>query len=193
MARRWFRRALPIVITAAVVAPATAYAFNDVPADSQHKDGIAYVDSANITHGCDNSGNYCPDNPVNRGQMATFLYRASGNDPATAPSVNAAKVGGKTAAELQGAPGPAGPAGVSGYVIAQHQATSQMVNQFTSDISCPTVGQKAFGGGGDHQNNFVLSASYPDAGGGWHVIWSSIDGANHTFAGTAYVVCASAS
>ena len=190
MARRWFRRALPIVITAAVVAPATAYAFNDVPADSPHKDGIAYVDSANITHGCDNAGNYCPDSFVNRGQMATFLYRASGNDPATAPSVNAAKVGGKTAAELQGAPGPAG---VSGYVIANKQAASQMVNEFTFDISCPTVGQKALGGGGNQQANFVLSGSYPDAGGGWHVIWSSIDGANHTFAGTAYVVCATAS
>ena len=187
MLRRWFRRALPIVVTAVVVAPAAAYAFNDVPSDSPHKDGIAYVDSANITHGCDNNGNYCPDNPVTRGQMATFLYRASGNDPATAPSVNAAKVGGKTAAELQGAQGPPG---VSGYVLTQKQATSANVNEFTFDISCPTVGQKALGGGGNQQANFVLAASYPDAGGGWHVVWSSLDGANHTFAGTAYVICA---
>lgn len=179
MARRWLRRVLPIAITAAVVAPAAAYAFNDVPSDSPHKDGIAYVDSANITHGCDNQGNYCPDNPVTRAQMATFLYRASGNDPATAPSVNAAKVGGKAANEL-----------VSGYVVDHKQAASQMVNEFTFDISCPLVGQQPLGGGGDHQANFVLSASYPDTTGGWHVVWSSIDGANHTFAGTAYVICA---
>ena len=181
MARRWLRRALPIIITAAVVAPATAYAFNDVPSDSPHKDGIAYVDSANITHGCDNQGNYCPDNPVTRGQMATFLYRASGNDPATAPSVNAAKVGGKTAAEL---------GGFSGYVVQHQQAATQMVNGFTFDISCPVVGLEPLGGGGDPQPNFVLSASYPGTTGDWKVVWTSIDGANHTFAGTAYVICA---
>ena len=179
MARRWFRRALPIVITAAVVAPAAAYAFNDVPANSPHAAGIAYVDSANITHGCDNQGNYCPDNPVTRGQMATFLYRASGNDPATTPSVNAAKVGGKTADQI-----------FSGYVVDHKQATSQMVSEFTFDISCPTVGLQPLGGGGDLQAGFAISASYPDTTGGWHVVWSSIDGANHTFAGTAWVVCA---
>ena len=190
MARRWLRRALPILITAAVVAPATAYAFNDVPSDSPHKDGIAYVDSANITHGCDNQGNYCPDNPVTRAQMATFLYRASGNDPATAPSVNAAKVGGKTAAELQGA---AGPPGVSGYTMTSHAVSPQVVNGFEFDISCPTVGQKALGGGGSPVANFVLSGSYPGASGDWIVDWASIDGANHSFNGTAYVVCATAS
>jgi hypothetical protein len=181
------------VITAAVVAPATAYAFSDVPADSPHAAGIAYVDSANITHGCDSQGNYCPDNPVTRAQMATFLYRASGNDPATAPSVNAAKVGGKTAAELQGAPGPAGTPGVSGYTMTSKAATPQMVNGFTFDILCPTVGQKALGGGGSPVTNFVLSGSYPGASGDWIVVWASTDGANHNFNGTAYVVCATAS
>ena len=182
MARRWLRRVLPIVITAVVVAPAAAYAFNDVPSDSPHKDGIAYVDSANITHGCDNAGNYCPDNPVTRGQMATFLYRASGNDPATAPSVNAAKVGGTPANQV-----------FSGYVVDHHQVSSQTVSEFAFDISCPTVGLAPIGGGGDQQPNFAISASYPNASGKWTVVWSSIDGANHTFAGTAYVVCAKVS
>jgi hypothetical protein len=117
----WLRRALPIVlVTAAVVAPSAAYGahvFGDVPEDSPHAAGIAYVDSKGITHGCDAQGNYCPSKPVGRDEMATFLYRASGNDPGTAPSVNADRVDGLDSTELRGqtgARGPAGPAGPAG-------------------------------------------------------------------------------
>ena len=181
MHSRWLRRALPIVITAAVVAPATAYAFNDVPSDSPHAAGIAYVDSAGITHGCDSSGNYCPDNPVTRGQMATFLYRASGNDPSTAPSVNAKTVGGKTASQLQG---------FSGYVTRNDHITQAAVSSFNEDLVCPAVGQQVLSGGGSPATNFFLSGSYPGASGDWIIVWASKDGANHAFDATAYIICA---
>ena len=184
MARRWLRRALPILITAVVVGPVAAYAFNDVPSDSPHAAGIAYVDGAGITHGCDSSGNYCPDNPVTRGQMATFLYRASGNDPATAPSVNAAKVGGKTASQLQG---------FSGYVTRNDHITQASVSGFTEDLVCPTVGQQVLSGGGTPASHFFLSGSYPGTGGDWIVVWAADDGANHPFDATAYVICANVS
>jgi len=36
---------------------------------------IEEMRARNITAGC-GGGNYCPDNPVTRGQMAVFLVRA---------------------------------------------------------------------------------------------------------------------
>jgi len=38
---------------------------------------IEALAAAGITGGCGN-GNYCPDNPVTRGQMAVFLAKALG-------------------------------------------------------------------------------------------------------------------
>lgn len=42
-----------------------------------HEAGISKIAAAGITVGCDSTGRrYCPQNPVTRGQMATFLKRA---------------------------------------------------------------------------------------------------------------------
>jgi len=38
---------------------------------------IEEIFNENLTGGCGN-GNYCPDNPVNRGQMAVFLVKTFG-------------------------------------------------------------------------------------------------------------------
>jgi S-layer homology domain len=57
-------------------APATA-TFNDVPTDHQFFRFIEALAASGITGGCGN-GNFCPDNPVTRGQMATFLSIALG-------------------------------------------------------------------------------------------------------------------
>ena len=116
MNRRWLRRSLVVLITAAVVAPTAAYAthvFDDVEDDFVHAPGIEYVADKGITTGCD-ANNYCPNNPLTRGQMATFLYRASGNAPGIAPSVNADTVDGLDSTELGGAVGPTGPEGPPG-------------------------------------------------------------------------------
>jgi hypothetical protein len=48
--------------------------FNDVPAGSSTAPWIKQLAAEGITGGCGN-GNYCPNNPVTRAQMAIFLQR----------------------------------------------------------------------------------------------------------------------
>ena len=57
-------------------APATA-AFGDVPTSHSFFQFIEALQASGITGGCGN-GNFCPDNPVTRGQMAVFLAKALG-------------------------------------------------------------------------------------------------------------------
>ena len=57
-------------------APATAL-FNDVPTSHPFFQYVAALAASSITVGCGN-GNYCPDLPVTRGQMAVFLAKALG-------------------------------------------------------------------------------------------------------------------
>jgi hypothetical protein len=51
--------------------------FNDVPVGSFADAWIEQLAAEGITSGCGN-GNYCPDNPVTRAQMAVFLVRTFG-------------------------------------------------------------------------------------------------------------------
>ncbi len=55
--------------------PATGTRFADVPADYWAARFIEQLAADGITSGCGN-GNYCPDQPVTRGQMAVFLATA---------------------------------------------------------------------------------------------------------------------
>ena len=117
-ARRWLTPLLLIVGTAAVVAPAAAFAvhtFADVSDDSVHAEAIAWLADSMVTAGCDEA-NFCGSESVTREQMASFLHRLSGNDPKVPAVVNAATVGGLTAADLQGQQGPAGPQGFQGEI-----------------------------------------------------------------------------
>ena len=51
--------------------------FNDVPADAQHAGAVEGIRAAGITKGCSaEPPAYCPDDPVRRDQMASFLRRA---------------------------------------------------------------------------------------------------------------------
>ena len=59
----------------AYVPPACAGIFGDVECPSQFADWIEQFAAEKITVGCGN-GNYCPDSPTTRGQMAAFLTRA---------------------------------------------------------------------------------------------------------------------
>ena len=49
--------------------------FTDVPPGSQFSAEIAWLAETGISNGCGNAS-FCPDAPVTRGQMASFLYRA---------------------------------------------------------------------------------------------------------------------
>lgn len=65
----WWRR---------TVSPAPAVAsFNDVPTSDPAFQFVQALVAAGITSGC-GGGNYCPDNPVTRRQMAVFLAKALG-------------------------------------------------------------------------------------------------------------------
>ncbi len=84
------RGAFLIALALLLVIPAAAFAgsvFNDVDDTDTHIDGITFVKDSGVSVGCDTNNNYCPQDNVTRAQMATFMYRLSGNDPATPPSV----------------------------------------------------------------------------------------------------------
>jgi streptogramin lyase len=55
--------------------PATGTVFNDVPASHPFAAWIESLAGFKTTGGC-GSGNYCPDNPVRRDQMAVFLLKS---------------------------------------------------------------------------------------------------------------------
>ena len=55
--------------------PATGTVFADVPQDSFAADWIERLALEGVTGGC-GGGNYCPDSPVTRAQMAVFLLKA---------------------------------------------------------------------------------------------------------------------
>lgn len=91
-----------IIATAStMVAMAASDRFDDVPDGYAHEDGVEFVADAGVTVGCVADGSeYCPNDPVTRGQMGTFMHRLSGNDPDTAPSVNAATLQGQSPDQL---------------------------------------------------------------------------------------------
>jgi hypothetical protein len=77
-----FRPGLPVIrgqmatfLMRALDLPAGQATFSDVPADHPHAAGIGAVAAAEITTGYPD-GTFRPENPVNRGQMASFLGRA---------------------------------------------------------------------------------------------------------------------
>ena len=49
--------------------------FNDVVVTSTHAENISQMALENITLGCDANWNYCPNDPVTRAQMGSFLGR----------------------------------------------------------------------------------------------------------------------
>jgi hypothetical protein len=68
-------------------APGTA-TFNDVPSNHPFFQYVEALASSGITAGCGN-GNFCPDAPLTRGQMAVFLSKALGLNWPTASSPGA--------------------------------------------------------------------------------------------------------
>jgi hypothetical protein len=78
--RRW-KVIGALAVLGLVGAPAAVLAtdrFPDVPFGSGHEE-INKIDDAGIVRGCGNVGNFCPDNPVTRKQLAQFVSRAGGS------------------------------------------------------------------------------------------------------------------
>lgn len=64
-------------IMAIPIAVIASHQFDDVPADHTFHDSIGWLADTGITLGCNPPANdeFCPDDPVTRGQMSTFLQR----------------------------------------------------------------------------------------------------------------------
>ena len=60
------------------VSPAFVQTFNDVPPDHPFFEFIEALAASGITAGCGDGTNFCPGNPLTRGQMAVFLAKALG-------------------------------------------------------------------------------------------------------------------
>jgi streptogramin lyase len=73
-----------------VCPPATGAVFNDVSAGNLYAPWIESLSGFKITSGC-GGGNYCPDDPVTRAQMAVFLLKSEHGSayvpPACTPGV----------------------------------------------------------------------------------------------------------
>ncbi|MGH9364816.1 MAG: choice-of-anchor tandem repeat GloVer-containing protein, partial [Thermoanaerobaculia bacterium] len=68
-----------------VVFRISACYFNDVPSTDPYYPFICTIAQAGITSGC-GGGNYCPNDPVTRAQMAVFLLRAKYGPSYTPPA-----------------------------------------------------------------------------------------------------------
>jgi hypothetical protein len=196
MSARWLRRALPVLITAVVVAPAAAFAattYTDVPASSPYSAAVRYLDAARIVTGC-KADKFCPNDNAKRGDVATWLFHMSGNDPLVAPSVNASTVGGLTPDQLKGQTGPQGPAGVSGYetLATFKSGGDDPATGFSVTALCPS-GKVAIGGGGGKVGHFFMTASFASGNTGWEVHFETPTETPEKWGGFAYVVCATVS
>lgn len=154
-----------VVLTAATAAAVVA-GFDDVPDDHPHAAGIGYLAGTGITTGC-TSTSFCPDTGMTRGQMATFIRRLSGADPAVPPSVRAA-----TAVAADTAGQAASASSLDGYEIVERTETMLAATLYfeVAPILCP-AGKRAVGGGATVETFAVAvnhSAPTP-TGDGWEV------------------------
>jgi len=99
---RGARRVVLIGLVMALVVPAgvvlASHQFADVPTSSSIHDDVEAIADAGVTTGC-GDGNYCPSNPVTRGQMAQFMNRLGALDGQD-PVVHADRLDGRHADEL---------------------------------------------------------------------------------------------
>jgi len=68
------------IVSALLAAPMAVYAthsFNDVPASNTFHADIEWLKDSGVTKGCNPPANdeFCPDDPVTRGQMSAFMHR----------------------------------------------------------------------------------------------------------------------
>ena len=150
-------RIMLAVVALVVAVPAVASAthiFDDVPDDHTFHDDIAWLFGNGITMGCDDQ-NYCPDEPITRGQIAAMFRRF------------AEEVG------LEGPQGPAGKNGVDG-LSGWEMVSGTSVEDGTTDkhafVVCPPG--KVLTGGGVTANvpdrAGAVFQSYPSSDTAWH-------------------------
>jgi hypothetical protein len=172
------RLVLFVAIVAALAVPSAALAahFADVGANDVHSPGIHYLSDTGITLGCaTNPDRFCPNDGLTRAQMGSFLFRASGHDPDTPPSVNAASI-----AEV---------VLVGGDPDGQNSINGSAVN--TASVSCPE-GTMVTGGGSQTTTpgGWIQAYSRPLADGtGWTAQYVEKDGNLGVNTTTVWALC----
>jgi hypothetical protein len=190
MSRFTTRRAIAgsILAAAALVASAgvahAAFGFDDVNEGDTHAAGIQWLVDNAITGGCD-ADSYCPQQPVTRAQMATFMHRLAG--VAAAPSVNAETLQGIGPAQLVQKP-----TAVTGSIAMANVAFKQLT------VACPGTEFAISGGfqilesqGGALSDDWYVVSDQPTSsnGDGWSVSVRTIDGAPHNGYLTVFANC----
>ncbi|MCC5947080.1 MAG: S-layer homology domain-containing protein [Nitriliruptoraceae bacterium] len=66
------------LVRAGNIPPASGSRFTDVPRTHTHHDDINALAAAGYTNGCRDGSRYCPDDPITRAEMASFLQRVAG-------------------------------------------------------------------------------------------------------------------
>ena len=189
MSRFTTRRAIAgsILAAAALVGTAgvahAAFGFDDVEANDTHAAGIQWLVNNGITTGCD-ADSYCPQQPVTRAQMATFMHRLAGDD--IAASVNAKY--------LQGH-------GADDFVLQPQLVTQDTTvnddNVENVSVTCPNGTVPLSGGyqiktsqNGAVSDDWIVPANRPATdNAGWVISIRTVDGALHDAYVTVYANC----
>lgn len=107
---------LTAVVSMLVTVPTAVLAshqFRDVSDSNLHHDAISWLASQGVTGGCTADGEfYCPDEPVTRAQMATFLRRFSNSQGSGGDTTSSALPSGVIVMMPTGQSCPSGFAGV---------------------------------------------------------------------------------
>jgi hypothetical protein len=155
---------LVTVASATLAAVGTAVAldgFTDVAPGSTHEAGISWLVDNQITSGCA-EGRYCPNDPVTRAQMGTFMHRLSGNADGVGPSVDAATLEGRTAEQLRR---PSAAATVNGFadppVVEAGSTGIPAVSRFSAGTYCVLLEDPGLAGGAVSVTPFGGSATIP--------------------------------
>jgi xanthosine utilization system XapX-like protein len=156
------RRVLVALLAVAVLAVPVAWAshdFGDVPTASPHHDDVTAIRQAGITTGCNPPANtaYCPDQPVRRDQMASFLRRGLGRVGLSGfegvPGTTVESVVG-TRQIVAGVPSAADGPDVRGFVRADAAVTIHVTD--ASGCPCTFVGNLFLEGGFWMAGRFTL-------------------------------------
>ena len=115
--KRLIKAALVLALMAVVISPiavSAGHQFTDVPNEQTFHDDISWLADSGVTFGCNPPANdqFCPDNPVTRGQMAAFMHRLADNQV-----VDAGWVGGYAADSLVRGTGTQFPTGGGPIII----------------------------------------------------------------------------
>lgn len=144
-----------VSVLAVPLAVAASDAFTNVPDSNVHHDNIGWLKDADVTRGCNPPANteFCPDQPVLRQQMASFMRRLAENQV-----VDAGTLGGLAVDEI-----------VQGYAESGSGSTTGTLNGLAKleeiQIEVPEDGYL----------QIIGSTSIFDNDGGTMVVWLQLD------------------